>query len=487
MRHVVVVSDLHLCELEPGSGLWMRYRQAAASPDGELVAMIDRLRAEVRGDALELVLNGDVFDFDAPRVLGGRSVFHDQPRDAAHSAPMLAAILHDHAPFVDAIGRVVADGHTVVFIAGNHDLAIGLPEVRAVLTDRVVRAAARAGATASDEALAARVLHRAWFHRTPDGVVVEHGNQYDAYCSVRHPMAPFRGDRPELQPTLGSLAARHLVGRMGFFNPNVETSYMLSGLGYVAHWARHYLISRHSIAVPWLVGALKSFAILCLAREPASRARREADLAAAARETGATPREVARHARLFAPPAGAVLARVARELWLDRLAVVAFAGATGVAIAAVAGLPALVGAALAPAALIAYQLAIPKAPLETNWRRVRRAARSVAKVHRARAVVFGHTHTAEGAWDGGVFFGNTGSWSAAYADLECTKPLEDQRPVVWLSSGADGSISGGLVAFRRGQFGPFHRAPAAAPSSGVGWLPAPVGSRAALADLDFGA
>ncbi len=112
MRHVVVVSDLHLCELEPGSGLWMRYRQAAASPDGELVAMIDRLRAEVRGDALELVLNGDVFDFDAPRVLGGRSVFHDQPRDAAHSAPMLAAILHDHAPFVDAIGRVVADGHT---------------------------------------------------------------------------------------------------------------------------------------------------------------------------------------------------------------------------------------------------------------------------------------------------------------------------------------------------------------------------------------
>jgi hypothetical protein len=49
-------------------------------------------------------------------------------------------------------------------------------------------------------------------------------------------------------------------------------------------------------------------------------------------------------------------------------------------------------------------------------------------------VIFGHTHNPEGAWENGVFFGNTGSWSAAYHDIECTKPLFDERPLVWLRS-----------------------------------------------------
>ena len=37
-------------------------------------------------DALTLVLNGDVFDLDAPRVVGNESVFHDLPRNAEHAS-----------------------------------------------------------------------------------------------------------------------------------------------------------------------------------------------------------------------------------------------------------------------------------------------------------------------------------------------------------------------------------------------------------------
>ena len=52
----------------------------------------------------------------------------------------------------------------------------------------------------------------------------------------------------------------------------------------------------------------------------------------------------------------------------------------------------------------------------------------------------------------GIFYGNTGSWSAAYRDLECTTPLDDERPVVWLQSDAAGKLSGGLMKWKKGRF-----------------------------------
>src|SRR5206468_2675160 len=47
MHHTVVLSDIHLCEVEPESGLWMRYRQRAYLPDAELAAMLGALRERV--------------------------------------------------------------------------------------------------------------------------------------------------------------------------------------------------------------------------------------------------------------------------------------------------------------------------------------------------------------------------------------------------------------------------------------------------------
>ncbi|MGK4005026.1 hypothetical protein WMF31_20535 [Sorangium sp. So ce1036] len=446
----------------------MRYRQAPYSPDSEVAAMLDALRDEMKqGTArgagrheLTLVLNGDVFDFDAPRVIDRKSVFHDLPRSAEHAVPAMRAMLADHPVFTEALGRVVADGHTVVFISGNHDVQLTLPEVRDLVRARVVDAALAAlGGTPGEgarEALAARVVFRAWFHKTPDGIILEHGNQYDAYCSYRYPMLPFGRKPGEIQPTMGSLACRLLASRMGYFNPHVDSSFMLSAFGYLAHWARYYMFSRRSLALAWALGALRTVVELVRRREPERRARRRACLAAAARETGAPLRAVARHAHLFARPAEDRLGLVARELWLDR----AVFGLLAVAVALVWLLLApswLAPAALvAPAGLVAYERLVPKLPLDATWKRVSRAARQVARAHRARAVVFGHTHNPEGTWEGGLFFGNTGSWSAAFEDVACTKPVFASRPLVWLrsepGSGSAARLSGGLVAWKNGRF-----------------------------------
>jgi UDP-2,3-diacylglucosamine pyrophosphatase LpxH len=461
MRHTLVISDIHLCEAEPSDGLWMRYRQKSFSPDSELAVMLDALRTRVRGEQLTLVLNGDIFDFDAPRVVGDESVFHDLPRDAEHAVPAIAAILDDHTVFLIAIGRLVADGHEAVFISGNHDVQLTLPEVRSLVTARVVEAAALALGRSTDELepalrreLMSRIAFRAWFHKTVDGIVVEHGNQYDPYCSWRYPMAPFGRDGREIQPTMGSLATRLLASRMGYFNPHVDESFMLSMVGYLHHWAKYYMFTSRSLVVAWATGAVRTLWTLVLRRDPERRERRRANIAAAAAETGVSVKTVARHARLFARPAEDRLPIVMRELWLDRAGILLFSLLVAALWYWLVPGGARYGAVLAPALLLAYEIFTPKIPLGETWRTVNRAARRVAKVHRARAVVLGHTHNPEGVWENGVFHGNTGSWSAAYRDIACTKPLFEERPIVWLTTDADrgGELRGGLFAWKDGQF-----------------------------------
>ena len=172
---------------------------------------------------------------------------------------------------------------------------------------------------------------------------------------------------------------------------------------------------------------------------------------AAARETGASFIDIARQVRLFARPAEDRLVVVAREFWVDRFSLGAltllfilgwFVGSHGAF---------AVGAAVVPALLLTYEISMPKPGLAETWRRVQALAARVARVQKARAVVFGHTHRPIGEWRDGVFLGNSGSWSPAYYDLECTKPISATRPVVWLTS-HEGALTGGLFGYSRGQF-----------------------------------
>jgi UDP-2,3-diacylglucosamine pyrophosphatase LpxH len=449
-RHTVAISDIHLSEHEPTSGLWMRYRQKDYTPGAEIAAMLEELCSRVRGDELTLVLNGDVFDLDAPTVRDGRSVHHDLPRDAAHAAPVMAAILRDHQDFVAGLGHVLADGHTIVLVSGNHDALLTLPEVREEVRRAVVGAARRRTAE-SEEALSARVLFRAWFHRTADGMVFEHGHQYDSFCSYRYPMAPFGKKPGTVQPTLGSLTSRLYMARLGYFNPHVDESFVLTAGGYFRHWAKYYLFSKHSQSWIWLSFAMRTLASLVSNRDPGSRERRLANIAAAAAETGASLRSVARHARLFAAPGEDILWTCARELWLDRALLAGVAAGSVAAWALFQHHAFGVLATLGPVAMLAVEVSSPKGTLGDNWRKVQRRARQVAKVHKASAVVFGHTHNPEGMWQEGVFYGNTGSWSAAYRDVECKEPLFEERPLVWLTSD-EGALSGGLCMWKKGMF-----------------------------------
>lgn len=474
MHHIIVISDIHLCQLEPGEDLWMRYRQQACAPDREIASMIDALLAEVAAGAADraasqplpsasrererpritFVLNGDIFDFDAPRVEDGRSIFHDDPRDEEHTVPLIEATLEDHPVFVEALARVLAEGHALLFISGNHDAQMTLPGVRDVIRQRILEAAARRSDEAA-EALSGRILFRAWFHLTEEGVLLEHGSQYDPYCSFHYPMSPHHRDTRRVQPTLGSLATRLMTSRMGYFNPHVDATYELSGSQYVAHWLRYYIGSRHSLLFAWLGGSLRSFFHLAGARDHGSEARYRANLEAAARETGISREKLEEHMALFAPPIElAELHRVARELWSDRLAFALFSAAWAVLWLLFVPQRFAAGALAGLALFVLYELVTPKVRVRDRWQKVDERAADVARVHGARAIVFGHTHHPHASWQqGSLFIANSGSWSASYYDVECSRPVFPERPLVWLKA-QGGELSGGLVAWTGASFKP---------------------------------
>ncbi len=449
VNHTVVISDVHLCQSTSGDEVWMRYRQPRFSPDEDFGQLFEHLRDEARTAALTLVFNGDLFDFDAPTVVNGL-VREESTTPTEHEAgDVLCQILADHPRFVGGIADLLVAGHTVVFVSGNHDAHLSWSGVRARLADALIDAVITRDSSCDAQGIRSRIVFRSWFHRTADAIHIEHGHQYDHYCAFRHPMEPFTTDGRIVQPTMGSLSFRHLVARMGYFNPHVDSSFMLSAREYIAHWARYYARSPHSLAVTWARGAMRVMRELLEHRVPRADELIERASERSARETNAPLEALREHAKLFAQPSNEHAHSALRELWLDRVAL-GSAGLVAIGAASLAGPVATTTAAVGSvAAIAAYELLVPKPPLDDTYRHTARCQREIARIHDARAVVLGHTHQAFAHWEDGVFHGNCGTWSPAFRDAECTVPLTDGRPVIWLRSAGD-ALEGGLYHWRRG-------------------------------------
>lgn len=79
--------------------------------------------------------------------------------------------------------------------------------------------------------------------------------------------------------------------------------------------------------------------------------------------------------------------------------------------------------------------------------------KQIFEIHGVKAMCMGHTHRPNGTWEGGRFSGNSGSWCPAFVDRDCTVPVLDGRPFLWLIADEDG-LSGGLHWLRKGAIAP---------------------------------
>ena len=400
-HYTLVVSDIHLSRVIANEAPYLTYRQPRFLPDNDLARLIINIAGLSRGTregGIEIVFNGDIFDFDAsdpavPRgYRPGEARVHETANNAASSVRRIAHILNDHPMFVNAVRFALNQGCNVVFIAGNHDAQLNFPQVQQFLRHHAFACPAESGATGQQG-----VTLRTWFHQTRDGIHIEHGHLYDPFCTLNLPEP-----HEQLEDTMGSVTARYLPAMFPNMNPHAVNPF--PAFGGTSQGPKELLATWMSTQDDGVAGVAAAKFLRGLMTVEGHPIQKDSLVRAAAAETGADIQKITRHASLL-PAKGNFADFVRGKEWSD------YAGKTS--------------------------------------RRLQQASRHIASIYGARAVVMGHTHDAYGLRESGIFFGNSGSWTPAAPGFDTKTPAESEfddkkkGSFIWLKSSPGELIRGG--------------------------------------------
>jgi UDP-2,3-diacylglucosamine pyrophosphatase LpxH len=323
-RYTAVISDLHLCEAEPVNRkhpLWKKYKTRQFFFDTTFRDFLSQIEEMAKGEAIELIFNGDTFDFDSvtkvpenppfqiSRIERSRGMFTQSDK----SVFKMRTILGDHPIFVNALRDFIGRGHRVVFIIGNHDLELIWPDVQRVLLKIIC----------PRPELADNIRFCEFFYISNQDTLVEHGHQYDPYCRAEDPIHPFvlRYNRLEIKIPFGNLACRYMINAMGFFNPYTESNYIMTVKEYARFFFRYIARAQPLLILTWMRGATLTLLhtirdrLRVPLKDPLVVEERIEEIAARA---NTKPRVVRELKELAVPSAASQPFQIAQELWLDR-------------------------------------------------------------------------------------------------------------------------------------------------------------------------
>ncbi len=231
MHEIVVVSDFHLGRgKNPATGRF--YELEAFFYDDDFRSFCQWLVDDAaRRDAqVRLVLNGDTFDLlriDRPPHSPEATLVERQfgpfltPDRATRD---ILEILEGHPLFVEGLARVLAVGHEIVMLPGNHDLELQWAcvhdEVRKAVLERVKLLGQR-GPVRDLADCAARLHFPPWFWYEPGRIWIEHGCQYDPENAFIYLLRPGLAEAPraiheaEYDMPLGNFFQRYLFNGFG--------------------------------------------------------------------------------------------------------------------------------------------------------------------------------------------------------------------------------------------------------------------------------
>jgi UDP-2,3-diacylglucosamine pyrophosphatase LpxH len=178
VTHTAIISDLHLCEAQevnPKYPLWKKFKTRQFFFDDVFANFLEEIQTKAEGKPVELILNGDIFDFDGVMTLPEKPNFKISALEKSRglfprperSCFKIKVILQHHEAFVKALSTFVRKGNYVVMVMGNHDLELHFPEVQAEI---------RHSLKLEDEQQE-RVRFVEWFYISNQDTLVEHGNQ----------------------------------------------------------------------------------------------------------------------------------------------------------------------------------------------------------------------------------------------------------------------------------------------------------------------
>jgi UDP-2,3-diacylglucosamine pyrophosphatase LpxH len=442
-KYTAVISDLHLCEAEPEHPkykLWKKYKSRQFFFDHTFSNFLAHLTKLSNGQPVELILNGDIFDFDSCTALPDEPIFriswlerhrglHPQEEKSTFK---IEKILDDHREWVQALSRFIKDGNSVVFIVGNHDIELQFPNVQKSLLKNL-------DLTPEEEK---RVRINEWFYISQNDTLIEHGNQYDPYCVCEDPLHPFvkEFNRVEVRVPFGNLATRFMINGMGFFNPHVDSNYIMSIKEYVFFFAKYMVRAQPLLLVTWFWGAVFTLvrSLLDRLKEPIRNPLTVEDkVENAAAKANATPRMVRELKELFVAPAASDPLILLKELWLDRafLVLAAFYIVFQIflfikQVYSISFFWMFIPLFLLLPFFIFYSKTITSDVIKFKEPR-ENILSTAALITNVRRIVYGHTHIVRHEMIGPVEHLNAGCWSPAFLDVECQKPI-DQKTFVWI-------------------------------------------------------
>lgn len=253
----LVISDLHLQEAEkdPSGRLFYFDQEFADFLRHYRLFRVDQRRWKliIAGDLIEFYLIKERPDPE-DRLLRGTALTDTDRKffpgtDWQKSVWKLDLILRSHPQLLLALARFVAAGHEIYILRGNHDLELFWPQVQERF--RLLVAQHHPVDTSFPDMKAAareRMHFLPWFYLEPGFLYVEHGHQYDEYCSNTHNLCPvLPKNRERLELAISALSMRYFAARI----QNIEPAAM-ENINSIPRYLKQLIVSNpgHAALMP---------------------------------------------------------------------------------------------------------------------------------------------------------------------------------------------------------------------------------------------
>lgn len=430
----LVISDLHLTEehqIDPASPLWKKYKTKEFFFDELFAKWLDH-QVENSEVPIELVLNGDIFDFDSVTAIPEKPSFKISDFEKTRtmfsqrekSVFKIDVILDTHPIWIEALTKFVEAGNKVVFTIGNHDLELHYSDVQ-----RKIRKA-----ITSLEIGKELISFCEWFYISHGDTHIEHGNQYDPYCVCQTPVFPMIRVHNDLRIRIpfGNMTARYMVNVMGFFNPHSEDNYTLTLTEY-AHFFFNFLVKKQPLIIwTWFYSSvvISYRSILYRLREPiVDPFSYEERVERIAEKAQATPRMVRELAALAVPAAVSSPWKIMKVLRIDNafIFIVGMLFILQVFLIIDQMIDIQIYWTLIPILFLApffiFYSSTGSSGIKGSKDPGEQRLRWIGILTSTNRIVFGHTHITKHELIGSIEYLNPGSWSPIFKDIECKEPL----------------------------------------------------------------
>ena len=436
--HTIVVSDLHLADSEPVNDknpLWKKFKQKKYFIDENFYRFISKIIEDTKGEPVELVLNGDIFDFDSVmKIPEGKTDYFIKPYEyrtglnplEKKSVFKIECILKEHDLWVQSIKKFLDSNkdNRVIFVIGNHDLELNWIRVQEIICRTVTN-------TSQPD----NIKFCEWFYVSEGDTLIEHGHQYDPYCLSLNPINPVikKNGLFKMRLPFGNLATRFMINNMGLKNPHNDEVFTKTLWEFIKFFFKYEIKTQPFMVFTWFFGAIRTMiysigeSFLPSLKDPLTLRDKIKDIA---KKSNTDIEQVFILKNNHAHPAVRRPFSIIKELWLDRAFLSFFIiwlcwqiFTTSALFADISLYWFFIPLIISTPFFIYYAHGI-SSDVHNNQNLALQYAPQSARSLNVKRVVLGHTHRSKHEYiSGDIEYINTGTWSPIFLDVECEKEI----------------------------------------------------------------